>query len=104
MMREVLTRRFKRLVLDEAEAPTRHRHSARPSSATPGAEATGLPRIEQPQPPPIDRRGGSALAFGVLRADDDGTEISETEPAPSKPMPSESEPAATSSRPGRTSC
>jgi excinuclease ABC subunit C len=27
-------------------------------------------RIEQPQPPPIDRRGGSGLAFGVLRADD----------------------------------
>jgi excinuclease ABC subunit C len=27
-------------------------------------------RIEQPAPPPIDRRGGSALAFGVLRADE----------------------------------
>ena len=26
-------------------------------------------RIEPPQPPPIDRRGGSAIAFGVLRAD-----------------------------------
>jgi excinuclease ABC subunit C len=37
-------------------------------------------RIEQPQPPPIDRRGGSGLAFGVLRADAEGTPtISETE-------------------------
>jgi len=37
-------------------------------------------RIEPPQPPPIDRRGGSALAFGVLRADADDTGVlSETE-------------------------
>jgi excinuclease ABC subunit C len=34
----------------------------------------GSSRIEQPQPPPIDRRGGSAIAFGVLRADDAGTD------------------------------
>jgi excinuclease ABC subunit C len=63
MMREVLTRRFKRLVLDEeAEA------------APPGgdeqvaAEAGSLSesRIEQPQIQPIDRRGGNSLAFGVL--------------------------------------
>ncbi len=96
MMREVLTRRFRRLVLDEAEAPV----SLPPDGATqakgeqrsdpgPGSDSlhevpdslgastsasgmTGAPtsRIEAPQPPPIDRRGGSALAFGVLRADD----------------------------------
>ena len=38
-------------------------------------------RIEPPQPPPIDRRGGSALAFGVLRADAEAAQmrISETE-------------------------
>ena len=68
MMREVLTRRFKRLVLDEAEAP-----GAEPLSgpaAAPRLPPTGLAsRIEAPQPPPIDRRGGSAIAFGVLRAD-----------------------------------
>src|SRR5262249_29421376 len=82
MMREMLGRRFKRLILDAAEAP-----------GAPGQEPTDSPgassdtahegaddleqalesetesRIEQPQPPPIDRRGGSALAFGVLRAD-----------------------------------
>ncbi len=63
MMREVLTRRFKRLVLDEAEAPKTA------SEATPAPEAQSGSRIEAPQPPPIDRRGGSALAFGVLRAD-----------------------------------
>jgi excinuclease ABC subunit C len=81
MMREVLTRRFKRLVLDEAEAPVA---VSDPTGLTPehqvagvssngirpeGSDTASLSRIEQPQPPPIDRRGGSALAFGVLRAD-----------------------------------
>jgi excinuclease ABC subunit C len=75
MMREVLTRRFKRLVLDEAEAP-----GAVPEpEGPPPAPGAGDPasRIEPPQPPPIDRRGGSALAFGVLRAEDGG--LAETE-------------------------
>jgi excinuclease ABC subunit C len=68
MMREVLTRRFKRLVLDEAEAPTVPAPAEGLSDGVgPGGSDTS--RIEQPQPPPIDRRGGSALAFGVLRAD-----------------------------------
>ena len=31
-------------------------------------EGLDAARIEPPQPLPIDRRGGSALAFGVLRA------------------------------------
>jgi excinuclease ABC subunit C len=113
MMREVLTRRMKRLLLDEAEAP-----QAQPDSPPPCGEGLGvggLPtsdvlespppcpsptrgegtlqtapshnsrdaasRIEDPQPPPIDRRGGSALAFGVLRADEmgAGTGFAETE-------------------------
>ena len=92
MMREVLTRRFKRLVLDEAEAPAEvsdppgltpsGEKSASSDGVRPGGSDTS--RIEQPQPPPIDRRGGSALAFGVLRADgellsEDGTGIAETE-------------------------
>ena len=81
MMREVLTRRMKRLLLDEAEAPANgvrpygsdplaqqpSEHGVRPAGSDPGADRS---RIEQPQPPPIDRRGGSALAFGVLRADE----------------------------------
>jgi len=95
MMREVLTRRFKRLVLDEAEAPTATETGLAPRptplSATPldgsGAPTTpadepadGLAsRIEQPQPPPIDRRGGSALAFGVLKRDRAASPLSETE-------------------------
>jgi excinuclease ABC subunit C len=99
MMREVLTRRFKRLVLDEAEAPVslpvipdgakRAEGEQRsdpgsgggsdslhevPDSLSASASPSGMAgastsRIEAPQPPPIDRRGGSALAFGVLRAD-----------------------------------
>jgi excinuclease ABC subunit C len=89
MMREVLTRRMKRLLLDEAEAPA---DGVRPCGsdpvAEPSSEATDADtttetlehrvrpagsgpgtRIEQPAPPPIDRRGGSSPAFGVLRAD-----------------------------------
>jgi excinuclease ABC subunit C len=102
MMREVLSRRMKRLLLDEAEAPVsppvipeaepQARLSgtspgeSEPASRGPGSEhcspaapiapsgMTGggdTSRIVQPQPPPIDRRGGSALAFGVLRAEED---------------------------------
>ena len=96
MMREVLSRRFKRLVLDEAEAPGTvvsdppGLRGVRPSGSDtmtdmsdqgvrPGGSDTPS-RIEPPQPPPIDRRGGSALAFGVLRADaDDAGVLSETE-------------------------
>jgi excinuclease ABC subunit C len=98
MMREVLTRRMKRLLLDEAEAPAPppvipDANGVRPGGSDPLVEpssegTTGavvaegssdgvrpagsdpLTRIEPPQPPPIDRRGGSALAFGVLRADE----------------------------------
>jgi excinuclease ABC subunit C len=92
MMREVLTRRLKRLLLDEAEAPSGSdgvrpdeseplaqpalEHGVRPAGPGPGT------RIEPPEPPPIDRRGSSALAFGVLRADavDSGmAELAETE-------------------------
>jgi len=112
MMREVLTRRVKRLLLDEAEAPAGVGPGGSDSISPPvipagamraeggqrsepgprgaldslvevpdslGASAsasgmTGAPtsRLEPPQPPPVDRRGGSALAFGVLRADDTG--------------------------------
>ncbi len=93
MMREVLTRRFKRLVLDEAEAPTGREASESSGPTAPSAPAlegsadrtTGEPadgsasRIEQPQPPPIDRRGGSALAFGVLKRDRAAASLSETE-------------------------
>jgi excinuclease ABC subunit C len=77
MMREVLTRRFRRLVLDEAEAPVAEGVRPSGSDTTDGSsddvrpEGSDIPsRIEAPQPPPIDRRGGSAIAFGVLRADE----------------------------------
>ncbi|MGE0850143.1 MAG: excinuclease ABC subunit UvrC [Hyphomicrobiaceae bacterium] len=92
MMREVLSRRFKRLILDAAEAPAGVSDAAPPTlsgtapteEASPGvgpAEAGALAsRIEAPQPPAIDRRGGSALAFGVLRADSQpGASLSESE-------------------------
>jgi excinuclease ABC subunit C len=79
MMREVLTRRFKRLLLDEAEAPP---SPTVPAAQEPMAPDSSTSRIEQPAPPPIDRRGGSALAFGVLRADPAaGPALSETEVA-----------------------
>jgi excinuclease ABC subunit C len=90
MMREVLTRRFKRLVLDEAEAPKAVSDPPglapllNPSVTASDPEGLTPSRIEPPQPPPIDRRGGSALAFGVLRADGEpldptGEDVAETE-------------------------
>jgi excinuclease ABC subunit C len=97
MMREVLTRRFKRLVLDEAEAPRASAPGSEereppptPTVSAPGAgNSTPLApeagegqasRIELPQPPPIDRRGGSALAFGVLKRDvEDPVGLAESE-------------------------
>jgi excinuclease ABC subunit C len=70
-------------VLDEAQAPTAA-EAPGPAAllATPleGVPTDGLAsRIEQPQPPPIDRRGGSALAFGVLKRDEASASLSETE-------------------------
>jgi excinuclease ABC subunit C len=65
MMREVLSRRAKRLLLEETGG------KGVVSQAAPGdvhSEAV-VSRLAPPQPPPIDRRGGSALAFGVLRSD-----------------------------------
>jgi excinuclease ABC subunit C len=62
MMREVLTRRLKRLALEAAGGK-----AVAPAAA---AEPAGtVSRLAPPEPPPIDRRGGSALAFGVLRVD-----------------------------------
>jgi excinuclease ABC subunit C len=67
MMREVLTRRFKRLKKEEKDAGTKPDNADETIIAEPD---TITSRIEPPQPPPIDRRGGSSLAFGVLRADE----------------------------------
>ena len=108
MMREVLTRRFRRLALDEAQAPVFP--SANPDGAKraegeqgfdPGSGAGALQevpdhlgasasafgmtgastsRIEQPRPPSPQERGADALAFGMLRADANG-DASEPEDA-----------------------
>jgi len=69
MMREVLSRRCKRLLLDSGAAP-----AADPPAPTAADAAAIGSRIEAPQAPPIDRRGGSALAFGVLRAEQPAAE------------------------------
>ena len=112
MMREVLTRRFKRLVLDEAEAPVAEGVSPRGSDtlmdgssdgAGPSGSDTAASRIEPPRPPPIDRRGGSSLAFGVLRAEDsdDGALSAETEPGSTRPAEVEEPDPATEEFPNR---
>jgi excinuclease ABC subunit C len=90
MMREVLTRRFKRLVLDEAEAPVAAAAGEPEPAAEPDQQFAS--RIEAPQPPPIDRRGGSAIAFGVLRADAK-VDPAETEQETIEANAQESEPA-----------
>jgi excinuclease ABC subunit C len=97
MMREVLTRRFKRLLLDEAEAPS----GSDPAGLPPGpAEGVGregadtASRIEAPRPPSLDERGSNALAFGVLRAEGSTPTLSETEVAAIE-ADAESDPQAT---------
>jgi excinuclease ABC subunit C len=65
MMREVLTRRFKRLVLEDQTGPALDE----PRIDTEAQEPTS--RVQPAEPPPIDRRGGSALAFGVLRQNEE---------------------------------
>ena len=69
MMREVLTRRFKRLAAGETN----------PEPA-PAEEPFGVPlitdtgeepsRLDPPSPPPRKERGADSIAFGMLRADD----------------------------------
>jgi excinuclease ABC subunit C len=77
MMREVLTRRAKRLLLEV----TGGKPAIAPAApGEPQAEAAAS-RLAPPQPPPIDRRGGSALAFGVLRSDPPAAEAVPVEPA-----------------------
>jgi excinuclease ABC subunit C len=66
MMREVLSRRAKRLLLEETGGG---KHAVGQAAQGRVAGAAGASRLAPPQPPPIDRRGGSALAFGVLRSD-----------------------------------
>jgi excinuclease ABC subunit C len=89
MMREVLTRRFKRLVAVEAVpdeegedgeadgATSEGRRSTRsqpgPRAAEPSAE-DGVSKVTGPALPPRGERGADAIAFGVLRADAPGEE------------------------------
>src|SRR5262245_65606829 len=69
MMPEVPSRRCKLLLLHSGAAP-----AADPPAPTAADAAPIGSRIEAPQPPPIDRRGGNALAFGVLRAEQPAAE------------------------------
>ena len=91
MMREVLTRRFRRL----AAAP----EGVRPEGSDPSDEPTGNAvidaggpsgpdtaspsRIEAPRPP--QERGADALAFGMLRADAEEPEEAIAEEFPDRP-------------------
>ncbi len=65
MMREVLTRRFKRLAQAGAE-PSTDAETEPPSEAQ---KEQPQSRIEPPRPPSLQERGADALAFGMLRAD-----------------------------------
>ena len=81
MMREVLSRRFKRLK-KESEAQAGDDAQAPEQAVQAGAEDELESRIMEPAPPPIDRRGGSGLAFGVLRADEEAQDEAPTQEEP----------------------
>ena len=69
MMREVLTRRFKRLVIEGTDALASAEDVSNPSEVIDVAAPSQTSRIEPPSPPPVDARGSNAIAFGVLKAD-----------------------------------
>ena len=66
MMREVLTRRYKRLTMS-SNAPSSRDETVSADVALRDVEPVSL--IEQPEPPPITERGADGIPFGVLRAD-----------------------------------
>jgi excinuclease ABC subunit C len=76
MMREMLTRRFKRVAAADAQGLVEADPSLASSSDAEldvGIEVVGeapASRLQQPAPPPRNERGADAIAFGVLRADD----------------------------------
>ncbi|MGD9806601.1 MAG: excinuclease ABC subunit UvrC [Hyphomicrobiaceae bacterium] len=69
MMREVLTRRFKRLAPDTDEAGQVAASVTAPQPTGDKADANAISRVVGPAPPPRGERGADAIAFGVLRAD-----------------------------------
>jgi excinuclease ABC subunit C len=66
MMREMLSRRFKRLAAGPAQVSD---PQGLTPAAVPDAAQPTVSRIEAPGLPPIGARGADAIAFGVLRAD-----------------------------------
>jgi excinuclease ABC subunit C len=98
MMREVLTRRFKRLVLEESEALDEEvRPAASDPAATPKEDAAS--RIEEPTIPPLTERGADAIAFGVLRADDAEPGVRPSGPDPSMDVEEDDETGVLPDRP-----
>jgi len=85
MMREVLTRRFRRLADADGGAESAASDGVDPSSdGGLQPEASDLTsRIEPPRPP--SERGADALAFGMLRADGDEPEDAVAEEFPDHP-------------------
>jgi excinuclease ABC subunit C len=69
MMREVLTRRFKRLAQQQPAASRSGLETGSETAALPAPEES---RIEPPGVPPVAERGADGIPFGVLRADSVG--------------------------------
>jgi excinuclease ABC subunit C len=95
MMREVLTRRFKRLAEEVSDPPGLtpvNADAVDPMVSDPEGQ-TPSSRIEQPAPPPLKERGADGNAFGVLRlsegqtqeAADEDEETIEQEAFPTRP-------------------
>ncbi len=76
MMREVLTRRFKRLLSEHGTSTAETPLGADLTEAADVSPAEAS-RITEPAPPPIAERGADAIPFGTVPADD--------EPAPAPP-------------------
>ena len=87
MMREVLTRRLKRIALDDdgdqvetsedAAVSTDDRNGQPQDQMAAAPLETETSRITEPAPPSILERGADAIAFGVLPADDNNSNSEE---------------------------
>jgi excinuclease ABC subunit C len=77
MMREVLTRRFARLVKADVAAAGQTKTDTEPTEITSGADdRIEVSRIAEPAPP-AGERGADAIAFGVLKSADVDDDIEE---------------------------
>jgi excinuclease ABC subunit C len=81
MMREVLTRRFKRLLTEHAPSPDRKANDGPATDVPASTQAANTSRITAPDIPPLKERGSDGVPFTTVPANDTGTSDPAAAPA-----------------------